>query len=245
VSKKTGSNSGYRQTIGAKKERVRSANDEVEKILVRRIVLEDYTPSVREIGRLIDGKARDFRVRPSDLLSEGQLLNNIFTRIIETDFIPREQREQVLQRLSAIVSEAEEQPVFEEALEQIPSRAQSRRVATIAMGMMGMAASIVGGLLAALPDIRGVDVTAIELLPAVARTALASLAIIGFIIILCKIRERQQEEPSKASLLSDYIDFERQVLETFKKAGLLATIATCENRSYDFIFEINCQKYLM
>ncbi len=31
---------GYRQTVGARKERVTNANQEVEKILVRRIVLE-------------------------------------------------------------------------------------------------------------------------------------------------------------------------------------------------------------
>ena len=42
---------GYRQTIGAKKERIRSANDETEKILVRRIVLEEYTPRVEDIAR--------------------------------------------------------------------------------------------------------------------------------------------------------------------------------------------------
>ena len=81
---------GYRQTIGARKERTRSANEEIEKILVRRIVLEEYAPRVEDIARLIDGKARDFHVRPMDLLSEGQLLNNIFTRVVETDFIPRE-----------------------------------------------------------------------------------------------------------------------------------------------------------
>ena len=75
---------GYRQTIGAKKERIKSANSEVEKIMVRRIVLESYTAKPIDIARLIEGKARDFRVKVGDLLSDSQIMNCIYTRILET-----------------------------------------------------------------------------------------------------------------------------------------------------------------
>ncbi len=70
---------GYRQTIGAKKERANSANADVEKILVRRIFLESYTPRLGDISRLLEGKARDFRVRTEDLHTLSQVLNSIFT----------------------------------------------------------------------------------------------------------------------------------------------------------------------
>ena len=236
---------GYRQTIGAKKERIRSANDKIEKILVRRIVLEDYAPRVEDIGRLIDGKARDFRVRPTDLLSEGQLLNNIFTRVVETDFIPREQREKVLERLSPVIGEAEEQPVFEEVLEMLPSQAASRRIATIAMGMMGVLASLVGALLVTLPEIRGVEVKFAQLLPMVLGPATASLTIIVFLIVLYRIRERQQEEPSKASALSDFVDFERDVVKALKQAGLGARVAGPQDLGYDLIIEPEGRKILV
>ena len=63
---------GYCQTIGAKKERNRSANIDIEKILVRRIILETYEPSLDDLSRLIEGKARDFRVRSRELMSESQ-----------------------------------------------------------------------------------------------------------------------------------------------------------------------------
>lgn len=72
----------YRQTVGAKRERTVSTNQEVEKVLVRRVVLESYIPDVNAITWLLEGKARDFRVRPSDLLAEEQVLNSIFTRIV-------------------------------------------------------------------------------------------------------------------------------------------------------------------
>jgi len=64
---------GYRQTVGAKKERIKLANEDIEKILVRRIVQESITPSVVDLSRLLEGKARDFRVRVGDLLSESQI----------------------------------------------------------------------------------------------------------------------------------------------------------------------------
>jgi len=50
---------GYRQTVGAKKERVAAADSEIEKILVRRIVLEGYVLKTADIERLAEGKARD------------------------------------------------------------------------------------------------------------------------------------------------------------------------------------------
>lgn len=79
---------GYRQTVGAKKERIAACNAEVEKILLRRIVLEGYTPTRLDLERLMDGKARDLRVSSDDLLSVGQVLNTLYTRIVESDLIP-------------------------------------------------------------------------------------------------------------------------------------------------------------
>ena len=37
---------GYRQIIGARRERIRATNSELEKVLIRRIVLESYQPTV-------------------------------------------------------------------------------------------------------------------------------------------------------------------------------------------------------
>ena len=68
---------GYRQTIGARRERIRAANAELERILVRRIVLEKYTPTQMDLSRLIDGKAGDYRVRRADLISETPLSANM------------------------------------------------------------------------------------------------------------------------------------------------------------------------
>jgi len=228
---------GYRQTIGARKERIRSANEEIQKILVRRIVLEEYSLKVDDISRLIEGKARDFRVRSTDLLSEGQLLNSIFTRIVETDFIPREQREKVLNRLVPVISKAEEQPSLEEEFEEISAQPSSKRVATAAMAIMGALASIIGVLITVLPEIGGLETKFRELVPMVLVIVTASLTMIAFFITIYRVRDQQQGETSKLSSLSDYVEFERYVTKTLVKAGFVVRTAGSKDRGYDLIIE--------
>src|SRR5262252_670789 len=126
---------GYRQTVGAKKERIRSANADVEKILVRRVVLEGYTPSRSDVARLLQGKARDFRVSDDELLSEAQMLNTIYTRIVESDLIPTDQREQILKRIAPGLAESEATPVDEDAA-RASSVARMLRTSTALLGVL-------------------------------------------------------------------------------------------------------------
>jgi hypothetical protein len=137
---------GYRQTIGAKKERANSANADVEKILVRRIFLESYTPRLGDVSRLLEGKARDFRVRTEDLHTLSQVLNSIFTRVIETDFISREQRTEILERLTPIVEEAERAPIEEREILELTSYRRRFLYTTMGLAAMSIVASLAGTL---------------------------------------------------------------------------------------------------
>ena len=111
---------GYRKTIGARKERAASANRDIEAILVRRLVQENHLPTTDEISRVLDTKARDFRVRTSQLLSDYQFINNAYTRVLESDFISIEQREKLLQSLSEWLERADGKSIEEDALEISP-----------------------------------------------------------------------------------------------------------------------------
>ena len=92
----------YRQTIGAKKERIKAANDKLIDTILRRVVLEDYHPKIEEINRIIEGKSRDFKVREKDLLSSAQILNTIYTRIFENDLITQELRDKNIEKLGSL-----------------------------------------------------------------------------------------------------------------------------------------------
>jgi len=233
---------GYRQTVGAKRERIRSAIGEIEKILVRRIALEDYTPSLKDLSRIIDGKSRDFGVRPPDLLSEKQFLANIFTRVVESDFIPSEQREQLLSRLQPLLAEAEVQPIVEEEFALSKSMERTRRSNSLVVVTLGLGASIFGALLAAFPVLSEIDVPANELLATLATTLAASSAVIAMLALL--LRYRQQEAPSNTSFISDYAHFERKVFGAFAKAGINIKSPERRDQDYDFTSEFEGKKYL-
>jgi len=107
----------YRQTIGAKMVRVRLANEDLETILMKRVVLEGYQPSAEGLSRIISGKAREYNLRRTDLMTESQVLDVIFTKIIESDLITQELRSDLIKRLSPMLKIVEADQVKELSLQ--------------------------------------------------------------------------------------------------------------------------------
>ena len=236
---------GYRSTIGARKERVRSGNDEVEKILARRIVLEHFEPTSDQIARIIDAKARDFRIQSTSLLSEEQLLNNIYTRIVESDFIPREQREEILKRLNRTINEMQHSPSLEQSLEEMVAQTSSPGMTLAAFVAMAVSATVAGMLIAVLPNFpRGLE-SLTEVWPLLLGTAAISLILIGFISLTYKFRERQQEEPSKSAALLSHVQLEYEVLRVLRNSVTDPDKQIKKprvNKSYDFAIDHNGKK---
>jgi hypothetical protein len=98
---------GYRQTIGARKERAKNANQSVHRAVLRRMVLEDYTPGYEDLTRLLEGKAREFQVPVNDLLSEDQMLNSLYTEVFDSDLISPNQRQEIEGRLIKLFDDLE------------------------------------------------------------------------------------------------------------------------------------------
>ena len=119
---------GYRQTIGARKEREFSANSDLERIVLRRIVLDNNIPQRTDLLRLINGKSIDHRVRHSDLLSVSQLLNVVYTRIVESDLIDSTRRQNILDLISPVLVRLEEIPVQENELNELKWIDRRRRI---------------------------------------------------------------------------------------------------------------------
>src|SRR6185437_1217894 len=165
---------GYRQTVGARQERVTACNQHKENVLVRRIVLEAHVPQILDIARLIEGKARDFRVNVTDVLSVAQTLNVIYTRVMESDVIPGEQRQKVFDLIRPALDECESPD--EDML-----GVQDRRhhIGTgAALTAMAVVASLMGALVATLADVGKLNFANPELLKAFLATAAGSLGIL-------------------------------------------------------------------
>jgi len=235
---------GYRQTIGAKRERIGAANAELERILVRRIVLEKYTPNQLDLSRLIEGKARDYRVRPAEVLSESQVLNTIYTRVIESDLIPAEQRDEILERIGPILSDSEVAPVEERVVEEVATSERVLRRTQVAIALTAVLASVVGGVVSVLPEIRTLGARIPEILPMLGGTIAGSLAVIAVFYALFRLRASQEESPSKASELSSYFDFEAQVRRLLQSSGAVVQ-ASGADQGFDFLVERGGKKILV
>ena len=167
---------------------------------MRRVVLEKYAPNETDISRLIAGKARDYRVRSGEVLSEAQVLNTVYTRIMESDLITADQREEILDRIAPVLSESEATPVQEEALEEVASSDRRLRATQAAVATMAVLTSVVGGLVTIIPIIPAIQTMEAmigELLPVTA-TAGASLAVIALLYSVTQLRPSQEETTNKA-----------------------------------------------
>ena len=228
----------YKQTVGAKKERVRIANNEIQQTIVKRIILESYTPNVADLSRLIDGKARDNRVKANDLMSITQILNTVFTRIIESDLIASDQREKILERLNPIIVTVEESPIKEAEIIELKPKIDLTYQRLLLTLFIGFIASTVGALLSILPSSQ--EETFSLLSNEIIIVFALSISIIVLISIMFKIKE-SQEETNKSSSLENYFEFEKEVGRLIKKFGVLKPLPYHKKPSeigYDYYIEI-------
>ncbi len=225
---------GYRQTIGARRERVHAANSVIESILLRRIVLESYTPSLEDVSRFVEGKARDHRVRPPDLWSEPQILDTIVTRIIESDFITREQRNEILRRLSPLIVAAEEKPI--EAFDMMEAAQPATRLFGVP-ALMAVLASILGVTLSLFFTRETFTWTILAVFA-------ASLVIIIIIYTVFRIREDLEEVVSSAKTIETTIDFEREVARLIQEVGGKLALNAAD-KGFDFLVDLEGKRTLI
>jgi len=139
---------GYRQTIGARKERAKNANSSVHRAIMRRMVLEDYAPVYNDVTRLIEGKAREFQVSLNLLFSEEQILNSLYTEVFDSDLISPTQRIEIEKRLGDCFTTIENEPSkatfsdFQQLRIERKSMKDSLTAMVLAASMLGAMSSI-------------------------------------------------------------------------------------------------------
>ena len=239
---------GYRQTIGAKKERIIAANSEIEKIVLRRVVLENYNPSISDLSRLLEGKARDFRVKINDLLSEGQILNCIFTRIIETDLIEQNQRESILSRLIKILEEAENTTITESSVIEFGNSNASKSIIRLTMPLLlAFIASIIGGITTLLPQAKSNQIDFNNMSELLLVTMALSMTLIMALYMFKRLKDSQQDVdiPSRSKSLEKAIEFEREVAKLIDKYNVKYKASGPKDNGYDFEIILNDKPILI
>ena len=232
---------GYRQIVSARRERIRAANSELEKVLIKRIVLESYQPTVDDLSRLIGGKAREHRIKRGDLFSETQLLETVFTRITESDFMTQDRRNEVLERLSPVFTRVEKASEDGIRTMELP-RAEKRIYArTTPAFIIGISASLLGAVVVIIISLlfeAGTFPTMSIIIAFV-----GSLALIGGIFTIYRLREAA-EEPSARSALQSAMDFEQEVIDTLRKLRVPVFIAE-RTSGFDLITTLGERRVLI
>jgi len=232
---------GYRQTYGARKERMKAANADIQNTLLKRIILEGFNPTKEAIKRIIEGKARDYRVQMKDLLSTEQIANSIYTKIFESDLITKEQREENLEKLTPLFETADKPRTTERELELATDSKTKRYWLMLSMGIL---TSLIGTFVVSFNEIVNLDSKYV--LTVIVPVLLGSLSVILAVLVFQRVKESSESsEDTISSTVRRGIDFEKEVANTLGKLGINHYIPSGRDLGYDFGFEKNGEKILI
>lgn len=233
---------GYRQTIGARKERVKSCNEKLIETILRRIILEKYTPKKDDVKRLIEGKARDYKVKQKDLLSEDQILNTIYTRIFENDLISQEQRDENIERLSALFVVDKKQINQDLDISFLNNKDRTRKFINTITILLAFISTTVGVLVVSFDSIFSVEkIFDTNILV----TVLGSIAAIIAVYTFLRVKDYQESSEDldlPKNPYRDYVKFEREVVLQLKKLNIETIIPNNKDDGFDLIAIINGEK---
>jgi uncharacterized membrane protein YeaQ/YmgE (transglycosylase-associated protein family) len=231
---------GYRQTIGAKRERIKVANNNLIETILRRLILESYSPDKDDVKRLIEGKARDYKVKKNELLNVEQILNTIYTRIFENDLISQEQREENLERLSPLFAiEKEPKQIIEQSLEK---NVRNKKVFNYVTILLGILSSLIGVSIVSFDKL--VDFN-MELNSSLILSLIGSLVTITIAYTFLRFKDSQEsseDETPTTNRFKEHIEFEKDVIKKLDKHNIKTIIPAEKDLGFDLIAIINDKK---
>ncbi len=210
----------YRQTIGAKKERTKNANKSLHRAVMRRMVLEDYTPKFKDISRVLEGKAREFNTSMNDMLSEEQVLNSIFTEVFDSDLISPSQRVEIETRLDSLFLNLEKQSGISSMQEfkilnvENKKKRDSIAVLAVSVSMVGASTSV---LYSYIKDPAAIISSNLEWVSSGLGVFIVSLTMLSLISIIRKQKD-DASSPSRSSSMISAASFEIDVAKAIEKS---------------------------
>lgn len=229
---------GYRQTIGAKKERAKNANQSIHRAIMRRMVLEDYAPVYADITRIVEGKARDFHVSQNDLRSEEQVLNSLYTEVFDSDLISPTQRIEIEKRLGSCFDKIENEPSKPTYTEFQQLSLEKRKIKDNLIAMV-LSASILGAMSSVLFKFIETKSLQVEWLFSAVGVLVASIAMLSTLTIYRKNKETEVVTSKRSAQIVSSV-FEADIAKILNKNGFVFAIEPNLGKYRpDFLVEIN------
>lgn len=224
---------GYRQTIGARRERAGIANQSLVDTFFRRLALEDnFDISRADVEKVLSGWALNAKLRRSDIYSLQDLENLLSAKAIESDYVAETQRREIGERLSKIFND-NKNSVFIGAPKKDNKKIRPELVLGVVSGFASLLAAagttMIGSTLTGTGFIRA-DRNSIEVM------AVAILSTV--LIMLTYLWVKDSFRPSvneTSSAVNTALELERVFLGMAKNHGIPIKIS--DDRSFDFIIE--------
>ncbi len=224
----------YKQTIGARKERARNVINEVNKILYRNLILEEFIPSCEEINRILSSKILEYRIKKSDLPNGIDFLNTIYTKLVEDELIEFKIKNKLISKIDEKIK-LEIKKIFIE--EPIGDKEDKDKSFFFITALISMFAGMLTFLLPLYkfripsPDIDNVIIIVMMFISIVVALMFTQN------ILKQKNRDNQESSPTK-SRIKDMVDFENRVYKKLKNSGF-------ESVKRDFRLEKDEQKFMI
>ncbi len=93
----------YKQTIGARKERAKTAYKEIMKSLYRNLILEDSLPSLSELNRIITSKITEHRIKEIDIPTGMDFYDDLYTKLFEDGLIDIKLKNKEIDKINQLV----------------------------------------------------------------------------------------------------------------------------------------------
>ncbi len=234
----------YRNTIGAKKERVRTANREVADALLKCLIQEKIEPTRDELGRVLAGFARDRSLRSRDLYSVPEVLDGLYARVLSNDFIGTEERTRILEKLRSLVQAPTSPELSAQTIQNYVARTEKRRHFPVALGILSaVAGSISAAILNSWLDVgRPVPLGSGDDFIYVIMLFAASSSVLGAYVAFRRRRDAEEDPQFLRAPVSE-AEIEMSVARMLDEQGFV--VAAYDKGPFDMLFANSHGRYLV
>ena len=92
------------KTAGAKREKIKTSYKEIITILIRSLTQSQMNITSEELDRIVRSKCRNYRLNRSDLFSDIEIANDIYTNVLENEFIAPPEKKKILGDIDKLIN---------------------------------------------------------------------------------------------------------------------------------------------
>jgi len=120
----------YKKTVGARRERERTAYREIISIMVKLVAHEQINPNLDVISGLIRSKAREYNVN-IDIPSLPTIFEDVMTKFVENEFISQDVKKNLIDKVLSLQEEVLEAKEVKEAAYRVGEATTAELLSTV------------------------------------------------------------------------------------------------------------------